>query len=224
MTSLVGGVVDARAGSGCASRARPRCARTRAGSPRRSRLAAGSGMLQWIAPAAGEFGADLADAVAQGDHVVEPPPGELAQVLGPAAAMSIPRSRMTRTAFGAPASDGCRRCRTAPPESRSVSASAICERRCCRCTGTARGRGRRGGSGAAARAASPGCSAAPAPAAARRSGQIQRVVGVAAVRDTAARHDQPPSRSWRRWYEPRLCGSPASRTARRPAGRCVPAR
>ena len=80
---------------------------------------------------AGELGADLADAVAQGDHPVEALAGELVQVLRAPPGDVDPRARASRAPrWDAAAWGGCRRC---APRSRrrprcSASASAICER------------------------------------------------------------------------------------------------
>ena len=79
----------------------------------------------------GELGADLPDAVAEGDDEVEPSPGELPEVLGRSLGRCRCRgSRRTRTAFGCtglgwlPALTAS----TCPSESTSRRASAICER------------------------------------------------------------------------------------------------
>ena len=72
------------AGSRCASRARPRCARTRGSEARLvGPSSAGSGMLQCTSSRVRrELRADLADAVAQRDHHVEALRDELVEVLG----------------------------------------------------------------------------------------------------------------------------------------------
>src|SRR5512132_1752673 len=81
--------------------------------------------------AAGELGADLAHAIAEADHVVEALPGEFAQVFGTTAGeVDAALAHHPYTAFG------CRgfgwlpalAALTAPPDSGSQSASAICER------------------------------------------------------------------------------------------------
>ena len=78
---------------------------------------------------AGELGADLAHAVAEADDVVEAVLANSLRCLERRLAMSIPRSRITRTASDAAAWGGCRRWpRIAPSDRCSASASAIWER------------------------------------------------------------------------------------------------
>ena len=90
----------------------------------------GSGMLQWIRSGPPrDRGADLAQPVAEGDHMIEAPAHELT-CLERRPERSIPRRRITRTALGC---SGLGRlpalaASTAPPDLCTASASAICER------------------------------------------------------------------------------------------------
>ena len=127
-----GGLFDRREQEADArSRARRRCARTRVASRRRvPARAPGRGCSSGSARGAGELGADLAHPVAEADHAVEALAGELAQVLRAAAgevdaalAHHPHRVGMQRLGMAAGAARP-----TAPPDSCSASASAICER------------------------------------------------------------------------------------------------
>ena len=164
-----------------------------------------------------ELGADLSNAVAEGDHHVEPLSDELVEVLGAV------RADVDAPPLKDPHGVGMQRLRVAPRARRfDRPGRHVLERaprpsatgRCFPCTRTtpACGDARPGAVGPRpGQATTPDAGHRPQPAAPPGSGEIDGVVAVAAVRRTATGGHSPPSRS-------DASGTRPGSGARRPAG------
>ena len=176
----------------------------------------GSRTLQWIACGlAGELGTDLAHAVAEADHVVKAPAGELAEVLGTATreidpALSHHPHRVGMQRLGMAAGAGRAHHTGGQLLGQCLGhlgARAIARAEKQRALVPSRGPGR----GVSQRPTPAPVSEAPALTSnSPQRGSSRHVVGVTAVGEAAAGETTPPSRSWRRWYETRLWRCPAS--------------